>query len=228
MQRAYDQVIHDVALQNLPVIFCIDRAGLVGQDGPTHHGNFDLAYLNCIPNLIICAPSNEVELRNLMYTAQLGLKSPIAIRYPRGRGRNLDWKQAFQKMDIGKGHIIQKGSKIAVVCLGTIIENAKEAAHNLKADVSIYNMLFLKPLDTDLLNSIFSQYKTIITIEDGTIKGGLGSSVTDYAFAKAYKGKIQPLGIPDQFIPQGNNEELQEESMISVTAIRKAILENLA
>ena len=228
LQRAYDQVIHDVALQNLPVIFCIDRAGLVGQDGPTHHGNFDLAYLNCIPNLIICAPSNEVELRNLMYTAQLGLKSPIAIRYPRGRSRNLDWKQTFQKMAIGKGHLIQKGSQIAVVCIGTIIENAKEAIQNLKADVSIYNMLFLKPLDTDLLNSIFSQYKTIITIEDGTIKGGLGSSVTDYAFAQAYKGKIIPMGIPDQFISQGTNEELQEESMISVTAIRKAILENLA
>ncbi len=227
LQRAYDQIIHDVALQNLPVVFCVDRAGLVGHDGPTHHGSFDLAYLNCVPNLIICAPSNEIELRNIMYTAQLGLDNPIAIRYPRGRGRIIDWKQTFQKVTIGKGLQIKKGAQVAILCIGTIIENAKEATRNIEPEVSLYNMLFLKPLDTELLDLVFSQYETIITVEEGSIKGGLGSSITDYAFAKAYKGDIKCLGIPDEFIPQGNTIELQTDTNISVSAIHKAILENL-
>ena len=228
LQRAYDQLIHDVALQNLPVIFCVDRAGLVGHDGPTHHGSFDLAYLNCIPNLIICAPSTEKELRNIMYTAQKGLTSPIAIRYPRGRGRELNWKNPFNKIQIGKGIQVQEGTKIAVLSLGTIIENVKDATHLIHQDISIYNMLFLKPLDTALLDTIFKKYDTLITIEDGTIVGGLGSSVTDYAFAKAYKGTIKRLGIPDYFIPQGSTEELQEKTGISVEEIKKTILESIS
>ena len=228
LQRAYDQLIHDVALQNLPVIFCVDRAGLVGHDGPTHHGSFDLAYLNCIPNLIICAPSTEKELRNIMYTAQKGLTSPIAIRYPRGRGRELNWKNPFNKIQIGKGIQVQEGAKIAVLSLGTIIENVKDATHLIHQDISIYNMLFLKPLDTALLDTIFKKYDTLITIEDGTIVGGLGSSVTDYAFAKAYKGTIKRLGIPDYFIPQGSTEELQEKTGISVEEIKKTILESIS
>ena len=227
LQRAYDQLIHDVALQNLPVIFCVDRAGLVGHDGPTHHGNFDLAYLNCIPNLIICAPSTEKELRNIMYTAQEGLKSPIAIRYPRGRGRKLQWQNAFNKIQIGKGIQVQKGSQIAILSLGTIIENVKEAVNLISADISIYNMLFLKPLDTELLDSVFKKYSTLITIEDGSIIGGLGSSITDYAFAKGYQGHIKRLGIPDQFTPQGSTDELQNSTGISVEAIKEVILESL-
>lgn len=224
LQRAYDQLIHDVALQKLPVIFCIDRAGLVGQDGPTHHGAFDLAFLNSIPNLLICAPSNETELRNMMFTAQTSLKLPIAIRYPRGRGRNFNWEKPFQKIPIGKGIQIQKGVGIAIVCLGTIIENAKDAVAAIDQEISIYNMLFLKPLDTTLLDSIFENYHTIITLEEGTIIGGLGSRVTDYAFAKAYKGNIKPLGLPDAFIPHGTSAQLQEYAGISVAAIKQVLI----
>lgn len=223
LQRAYDQLIHDVALQKLPVIFCIDRAGLVGQDGPTHHGAFDLAYLNTIPNLIICAPGNEIELRNLMYTAQKGLHAPIAIRYPRGNGKNIHWEQPFHKIDIGKGSRIKKGTGVALVCLGTVIENAKEAVRALDQEISIYNMLFLKPLDTALLDCIFKDYHTIITIEDGALIGGLGSSVAAYAFTKSYKGTLKQLGIPDHFISHGTTSQLQEEAGLSIAAINKVI-----
>ncbi len=226
LQRAYDQVIHDVALQNLPVIFCIDRAGLVGQDGATHHGAFDLSYLNCVPNLTICAPSNEIELRNILYTVQKDLKGPIAIRYPRGRGSLLDWQQPFKELPIGQGEQIALGVNIAVVCLGAIIENAKEAVLQISKEVSIYNMIFLKPLDTQLLDTIFSKYQTIITVEDGSKIGGLGSSVTDYAFAKAYKGNIITLGLDDEFFPHGTTEQLQEEAGISINSIKKILLES--
>lgn len=225
LQRSYDQIIHDVALQNLPVIFCLDRAGLVGQDGPTHHGAFDLAYLNCIPNLIIYAPKDEIDLRNIMYTAQLGLPHPIAIRYPRGRGVTLDWKMPFQEINIGKGTCIQKGSHIAIVSIGTIIHNAIQATQNTPSSISIYDIGFLKPIDTNLLDHIFDTYEIIITLEDGCIKGGLGSTVTDYAFAKAYKGTIKTLGIPDRFIEHGTIEELQEEIGISSEGISKTILQ---
>ena len=198
----------------------------MGQDGPTHHGAFDLSYLNTVPNLTICAPSTEMELRNIMYTAQKGLSNPITIRYPRGRGRNLDWEKPFKEISIGKGTQIQEGSKIAILCLGTIIENVKDAVAEVSQQVSIYNMLFLKPLDTQLLDTILEKYDTIITIEDGTIIGGLGSSVSDYAFAKAYTGKIKRLGIPDQFLSHGTTSQLQEEAGISVDAI-KQLLEEL-
>ncbi|WP_299676442.1 1-deoxy-D-xylulose-5-phosphate synthase [uncultured Dokdonia sp.] len=228
LQRAYDQIIHDVALQNLPVIFCLDRAGLVGQDGPTHHGAFDLAYLNCVPNMIIYAPKDEITLRNIMYTAQLGLPHPIAIRYPRGRGVTINWKQPFQKIAIGKGQHIQQGERIAILCIGTTIHNAIEATQNKPYTVSIYDMGFLKPLDTMLLDRIFKTYEIIITLEDGTIKGGLGSSVTDYAFAKAYKGTIKSLGVPDKFITHGTTEELQEEIGISPKGITTEIEKYIA
>ncbi|WP_299211436.1 1-deoxy-D-xylulose-5-phosphate synthase [uncultured Dokdonia sp.] len=223
LQRAYDQIIHDVALQNLPVIFCLDRAGLVGQDGPTHHGSFDLAYLNCIPNLIIYAPKDEIALRNIMYTAQLGLPHPIAIRYPRGRGVTVDWKQPFQEITIGKGRCVQKGNRIAIVSIGTIIHNAIEATKDHSDAISVYDMGFLKPLDTALLDIIFETHDVIITLEDGTIKGGLGSVVADYAFAKAYKGTLKILGIPDRFIAHGTIEELQEEIGISPKEISNVI-----
>ncbi|WP_242202976.1 1-deoxy-D-xylulose-5-phosphate synthase [Aestuariivivens insulae] len=207
LQRAYDQVIHDVALQKLPVIFCLDRAGLVGEDGATHHGVFDLAYLRCIPNLIVFAPRNEVELRNMMYTAQLGLNTPIAIRYPRGRGVTIDWIQPFSKIEIGKGVTLKKGIKIAVLSLGSIAKNVTEAIKNM--DISHYDMRFAKPLDEVLLHHIFNTYETIVTIEDGTIKGGFGSAILEFASEHNYTNPIKLLGVPDEFIEQGSVDELQ-------------------
>ncbi|MCL4157622.1 UNVERIFIED_CONTAM: hypothetical protein GTU68_013894, partial [Idotea baltica] len=183
LQRAYDQVIHDVALQNLPVIFCVDRAGLVGEDGPTHHGVFDLAYLNCIPNLIIFAPRNEIELRNILFTAQKGLANPIAIRYPRGFGNIKNWKQPFATIEIGKGVCLQKGTKIAILSIGTIATNVEKAIELLPQQDSFshYDMRFVKPLDEKLLHQIFKKYKTIITVEDGTVVGGFGSAILAFA-----------------------------------------------
>ena len=218
LQRAYDQVIHDVALQNLPVIFCLDRAGLVGEDGATHHGVFDLAYLRCIPNLIIFAPRNEIELRNIMYTAQLGLDNPIAIRYPRGKGVTIDWKQPFSNIEIGKGIELKKGVSLAVLSIGFISENVSAAIKNVKNNTTIghYDMRFIKPLDEDLLHQVFKNYKTIITIEDGTIKGGFGSAVLEFAAQNNYKTPVKCLGISDEFIEQGTIDELQKLTSLDV------------
>lgn len=227
LQRAYDQVIHDVALQNLPVIFCLDRAGLVGQDGGTHQGVYDLAYLNCIPNLIIYAPSDEIALRNIMYTAQQGLDHPIAIRYPRGRGVHINWQLPFKEIIIGKGYNVIKGKKTAVVTLGSIIKNVLTAVNEVNASCSVYDMGFLKPLDKALLDTIFTTYDHIITVEDGSKIGGLGSSVGDYAFAKAYKGFLTILGIPDTFIEHATVEQQYEEAGISVASL-SLLLKNLA
>jgi len=183
LQRAYDQIIHDIALQNLPVVFCLDRSGLVGEDGATHHGVFDIAYLRCIPNLIIFAPRNEIELRNILYTAQIGLDHPIAIRYPRGRGNIENWKLPFEKTTIGKGVCLSKGNKVAVLSVGTISDNVIEALDQSKNKEAFahYDMRFIKPLDVHLLDEIFQKFDKIITIEDGTIKGGFGSAVLEYA-----------------------------------------------
>lgn len=219
LQRAYDQVIHDVALQNLPVIFCLDRAGLVGQDGGTHQGVYDLAYLNCIPNLIIYAPSDEIALRNIMYTAQLGLEHPIAIRYPRGRGVFHSWQKPFTQLPIGKGTCLQEGSKIAILSIGSILKNVLAAVAQVGGDVGIYDMGFLKPLDTALLETVFKQYTHIITVEDGSKLGGLGSAVGAYAHTKAYKGTLTVLGVPDHFIEHATVEEQYEEAGISINAI---------
>ncbi len=228
LQRAYDQIIHDVALQKLPVVFCLDRAGLVGEDGATHHGVFDLAYLRCIPNLIIFAPRNEVELRNIMYTAQLGLKSPIAIRYPRGRGHLIDWKQPFKKIEIGKGVQLAKGKDLAILSVGTIANNVTEAIKkSTRIDpVAHYDLRFIKPLDENLLEIIFKTYATVITIEDGTIKGGFGSSILEFATEKGFKNKIIVLGIKDQFIEQGTIEELQSICGIDIDNISEIISKN--
>lgn len=227
LQRAYDQVIHDVAIQNLPVIFCIDRAGLVGQDGGTHQGAYDLAYLNCIPNLTIYAPSDELALRNILYTVQLGITNPIAIRYPRGRGIHLDWQLPFKKIEIGKGTCIQQGDKIALLSIGSIIKNVLSAVENVDGNFGVYDMGFLKPLDTQLLDAVFVSYEHIITVEDGSKIGGLGSVVGDYAFAKAYKGTLTVLGIPDTFIEHAMVEEQYEEAEISVDFISQ-LLKTLA
>jgi len=226
LQRAFDQIIHDVALQNLPVIFCVDRAGIVGEDGATHHGVFDIAYLNCIPNLVIFAPLNEVELRNIMYTAQLGIVFPMAIRYPRGKGTIIDWKQPFQKIEIGKGSCINKGTEIAVLSIGTIGNKLIELQNELpKNKVAHYNMRFVKPLDTALLHEIFNKFDTVITIEDGTVVGGFGSAILAFTSENHYKNKvIKHLGFPDQFIEHGKVNELFNNYHLSTTAIKEVIL----
>ncbi len=221
LQRAYDQVIHDVALQNLPVIFCLDRAGLVGEDGATHHGVFDLAYLRCIPNMIIFSPRNEIALQNILYTAQLGLEHPIAIRYPRGRGQNTNWKSPYQKITIGKANCLKEGTKVAVVSNGTIGNNVTQALENLQNPTAIahFDFPFVKPLDETLLHTIFSKFETIITVEDGVISGGFGSAILEFAVANNYHSKIQLLGIPDEFIEQGTVLELQQICKIDVSSL---------
>lgn len=223
LQRAYDQVIHDVCLQKIPVIFCLDRAGIVGEDGATHHGIFDLAFLNCIPNLIIFAPSNEVELRNIMYTAQLGLELPLFIRYPRGRGNVLDWERPFEKIEIGRAEVIKEGSETAILCLGTTAINALKAIALLPSEkqktTACIDMRFLKPLDENMLHKVFNTYKRIITIEDGTIKGGLGTSVASFAAEFNYTAQIEMLGVPDIFPEHGTVDELKDLVGISVQKI---------
>ncbi|HJS01581.1 MAG TPA: 1-deoxy-D-xylulose-5-phosphate synthase [Flavobacterium sp.] len=221
LQRAYDQVIHDVALQNLPVIFCLDRAGLVGEDGATHHGIFDIAYLNCVPNLIISAPIDEIELRNIMYTAQLGLEQPISIRYPRGRGEIVDWQKPFEIIQIGKAKKLKEGSKIAFLSIGTMGNNVKKAiaSCNQPESVAHYHFPFIKPLDKEILAEICSNYKTIITIEDGVVIGGFGSLINQYILEKNNLNKVINLGIPDVFIEHGSIQELQQICKLDVTSI---------
>jgi len=229
LQRAYDQVIHDVALQNLPVIFCIDRAGLVGNDGATHHGAYDLAFLRCIPNMIVAAPSNAIDLRQMLYTASKGLEHPIAIRYPRGRGTVKEWKQDFKAIEIGKGLKLRDGKDLAVLSLGSISSEVEDALNTIDNSFSIahYDLRFLKPLDESMLQSVFNRFENIITIEDGCMKGGFGDAVLDYAQTSSYKGRIHKLGIPDEFIEQGDTKELYDLAGISSEKIKdkiKAIL----
>ena len=231
LQRAYDQVIHDVAIQKLPVVFCLDRAGLVGEDGATHHGVFDIAYLRCIPNIIIAAPSDETELRNLLYTAQLDLKLPMAIRYPRGRGVKTNWETPFEKITIGQSRSLKEGDKIAVLSIGNMAQNVAKAIKSIKTEkIGHFDMRFVKPLDEELLHVLFRKYEAFITIEDGTVVGGFGSAILEFAAKHDYKAKIRNLGLPDNFIEQGNIDELQEIAKISVEYIREevvSLLQNL-
>ncbi len=229
LQRAYDQVIHDVALQNLPVIFCLDRAGLVGEDGATHHGVFDLAYLRCIPNLIVYSPLNEMALQNILYTAQLGLEHPIAIRYPRGRGQNTHWQTPYQTIPIGKAYCIKEGTEIAVLSNGTIGNNVTQALENLNypEEIAHFDFPFVKPLDETLLHTIFSKFDTIITVEDGVITGGFGSSILEFSAANKYHSSVRLLGIPDEFIEQGTVLELQQYCKIDVTSLEALFREVL-
>ena len=227
LQRAYDQIIHDVTIQKLPVIFCLDRAGLVGQDGATHHGVFDLAYLRCIPNLVIFAPRNAIELRNIMYTAQKGIDSPIAIRYPRGRGRLLNWKKPFKEIEIGKGECIKEGNTVAILSIGTTANTVSNVIDNNPQfeDIGHYDMRFVKPLDGFLLKTLFKKYKVIISIEDGTIIGGFGSAVLEFANANNYKNKIEILGIKDQFTEHGTISELKLINEIDEKSVQKKLAE---
>ena len=225
LQRAYDQIIHDVAIQKLPVIFCLDRAGLVGEDGATHHGVFDLAYLRCIPNLVIFAPRNAIELRNIMYTVQKGIDSPIAIRYPRGRGKLLNWKKPFKEIEIGKGECIKEGNTVAILSIGTTADTVSNVIDNNPQfkDIGHYDMRFVKPLDGFLLKTLFKKYKAIISIEDGTIIGGFGSAVLEFANANNYKNKIEILGIKDQFSEHGTISELKLINEIDEKSIQKKL-----
>jgi len=230
MQRAYDQVVHDVALQNLNVVFCLDRGGLAGADGPTHHGVYDIAYFRCIPNMVVSAPMNEEELRNLMYTAQLENKGPFSIRYPRGNGVMTNWKLPFKEITVGKGRKIKSGTDIAILSLGHPGNFVVEACELLKETHSIahYDMRFAKPLDEVLLHEVFSKFDKVITIEDGCIQGGMGSAVLEFMADNGYSARVKRLGIPDKFIEHGEQKELWQECGFDTNAIVETVKEMVA
>ncbi len=226
IQRAYDQIIHDVALQKLPVVFCIDRGGLVGADGATHHGYYDLASFRCIPDIVISAPLDEEELRNLMYTAQSYKKGPFSIRYPRGKGSLVDWKTPFREIEIGKGRCLKKGEEAALLSIGSIGKIAVNAANDFEEGrIAVYDMRFLKPIDEILLHEVFKKFKRIITVEDGTVVGGLGSAVIEFMNENRYDAEIVRLGIKDKFVEHGTQKELYRLCEYDEEAIKKQLAE---
>jgi 1-deoxy-D-xylulose-5-phosphate synthase len=229
MQRAYDQVVHDVAIQKLPVVFCLDRGGLVGEDGPTHHGAYDIAYFRCIPNMIISAPMNEQELRNLMYTAQLdSTKLPFVIRYPRGEGVMPEWRKPFEEIQIGKGRKLRDGKDIAILTIGHPGNFAAAAIRELRKDgitPAHFDMRFAKPLDEELLHEALKGYSKIITVEDGTIVGGFGSAVTEFMAEHGYKNDLRMLGIPDRVVEHGTLKDLHRECGYDEQGIANAVRE---
>jgi len=231
IQRAYDQIIHDVALQNLHVIFCIDRGGLVGADGATHHGFFDMAFMRSIPNMIVSAPMDEIELRNLMYTAQLEKnKSPFSIRYPRGRGRYTDWRKPFEEIEIGKARQISEGDELAILSVGqpgNVVASVVNKLTEENVRIAHYDMRFIAPLDTDVLHAVFKKFKNIITVEDGMLKGGFGSAVIEFMSDNDYMSEVRRLGIPDYFVEHGTQDELQRECGFDAEGIELAIREIL-
>jgi 1-deoxy-D-xylulose-5-phosphate synthase len=228
MQRAYDQVVHDVAIQKLPVVFCLDRAGLVGEDGPTHHGCYDIAYFRCIPNMIISSPMNESELRDLMYTAQLDtLQLPMVIRYPRGEGVMPEWRTPMKPVKIGTGRKLKDGKEVAILSLGhpgNFVTSAIRELRNHQIDPAHYDMRFVKPLDEALLHEIFSNYSKVVTVEDGTVKGGLGSAILEFMAENHYSAAVRILGIPDRIVEHGSPKELYRECEYDALAIREAVL----
>jgi 1-deoxy-D-xylulose-5-phosphate synthase len=225
MQRAYDQVVHDVALQKLKVILCMDRAGLAGADGPTHHGALDIPFMRCVPNMIVAAPMNEEELRNLMFTAQLdSVQQPFSIRYPRGNGVMPEWKTPFKEIEIGKGRLVKEGDDVAILSIGHIGNLALDAAHKLDLSgisTALYDMRFVKPLDEELLHTVFSKFKKIITIEDGTIVGGMGTAILEFMAEHRYTAEVKMLGMPDAIVEHGEQSELYTECGYDVPAIIK-------
>lgn len=224
MQRAYDQVIHDVVLQNLNVVFCLDRGGLVGEDGATHHGVFDIAYMRTIPNVTICSPLNEEELRNLMYTAQLPNMGPWSIRYPRGNGSMVDWQTPMKQVEVGTGRILSEGTDIAILSFGPLGIIASQAVEKLKTkgiSAAHYDMRFVKPIDTNILTQVGKRFNTIITIEDGAIQGGFGSAVLEWLNDNGYQTRVIRMGIPDRFIEHGTPQELYRECSIDAESIYK-------
>ena len=230
MQRAYDQVIHDVAIQNLNVIFCLDRGGLVGADGATHHGVFDLAYMRNIPNMIVSAPMDEIELRNLMYTAQQENMGPFSIRYPKGCGCKVDWRKEFELIEVGKGRLISEGDDLAILTIGSTGITATRVVKSLKnkkISAAHYDMRFAKPLDEELLHRIFTKFKKVISVEDGAIQGGFGTAVLEFMCEHNYQAKLVRLGVPDQFIEHGTREELQHDCGYDQKGIYKACIDLL-
>lgn len=232
MQRAYDQVIHDVCLQQLPVIFCLDRAGFAGADGPTHHGAYDIAYMRCIPHMVVASPMDEEELRNLMYTFQLEetqkLKTAFTIRYPRGEGVMPDWKRPFQKLEIGKGRKIKDGEDVAILTIGHIGNYAVKACEMLEKEglnPAHYDLRFVKPLDEEMLHEVFQKFDRVITVEDGCLQGGMGSAVLEFMIDNGYTAKVKRLGIPDRIVEHGEQIELQRECGFDPAGIANAVRE---
>jgi 1-deoxy-D-xylulose-5-phosphate synthase len=226
MQRAFDQVLHDVALQNLNVVFCLDRGGLVGADGATHHGAYDLSYMRCIPNMVVSAPMNEQELRNLMYTAQLENKGPFSIRYPRGNGVMTDWKTPLEEIPVGKGRKVSSGEGVAILTIGHPGNFALKAIEMLAKQglkPAHYDMRFVKPIDETLLHEVFAKFDKVITVEDGCLMGGFGSAVLEFMADRGYKAEVVRLGIPDEYIHHGTQEELWAECGFNAEAIAAAV-----
>ena len=222
MQRAYDQVVHDVALQNLHVVFCLDRGGLVGADGPTHHGVYDMAYMRCIPNMVVSAPMDEQELRNLMYTAAEKQTGPFVIRYPRGTGSMVDWRTPFEEIPVGRGRRLRQGEDVAILSIGAIGTEATKAVEALEqrgVSAAHYDMRFVKPLDHMLLHEVFTKFDKVITLEDGCVQGGMGSAVTEWAMEHGYRAQVVRLGVPDRYIEHGTQAELYAECGYDANAI---------
>ena len=227
MQRAYDQVIHDVALQNLNVVFCLDRAGFAGDDGATHHGAYDLAYMRCIPNLIVSAPMNEQELRNLMYTSQLKDMGPFSIRYPRGQGVMPNWRTPLEKIEIGKGRKLTEGEEVAILTIGHIGNYAVEAIKELNEEgvtPAHYDMRFVKPLDEEMLHEVFSKFNKVITVEDGCLQGGFGSAILEFIADHNYNAQVKRLGIPDRYVQHGSQDTLYTECHYDKQSIKEAVI----
>ena len=226
-QRAYDQIIHDVALQNLPVVLCLDRGGLVGEDGATHHGCYDMSIYRSIPGAIIAAPKDEIELKDMMYSAMLSENGPYIIRYPRGYGEGVDWQNhEFAQVEEGKGELLMRGSEVAVICAGPAVNRAVEAAERIKEETgwnpSIYNIRYIKPIDEDILSKIAAEYDTVVTVEDGTVLGGLYGAVSEYMCALENSPVVEGVGIPDRYISQGTQEELRAECGLTSDALYAA------
>lgn len=230
MQRAYDQVIHDVALQNLNVVFCLDRAGFAGADGATHHGAYDIAYMRSIPNMIVAAPMNEAELRNMMFTAQQENMGPFSIRYPRGKGVMTEWKTVMKPMKVGTGRKITTGEDIAILTIGhpgNFAQKAIKELNEMGASVAHYDMRFVKPLDENLLHEVFSKFDKVITVEDGCVMGGMGSAILEFMADQGYSSKVKRLGIPDEYIHHGTQEELYADVGFDANGIIKTVVEML-
>src|SRR6478736_3463758 len=231
MQRAYDQVVHDVCIQNLPVNFCLDRAGFAGADGPTHHGAYDLAYFRCLPNMIVASPMNESELRNLMYTAQLPRDGKaFSIRYPRGQGVLPNWRAPFEEIEIGTGRKLRSGDELAILTIGHIGNYATEVCDRLEKQniqVAHYDLRFVKPLDEEMLHEVFSTYKKVITVEDGCLQGGVGSAILEFMADNQYQAEVKRLGIPDRIVEHGEQLELHRECGFDADGIERAVIEML-
>jgi 1-deoxy-D-xylulose-5-phosphate synthase len=228
MQRAYDQVVHDVCLQNLNVVFCLDRAGFAGADGPTHHGAYDIAYMRCVPNMVVSSPMNEQELRNLMYTASLPDMGPFTIRYPRGEGVMPEWRTPLEKITVGTGRIIREGEEVALLTIGHIGNYGVEVCGRLERqglNPGHFDMRFVKPLDSELLHHICRNYRALVTVEDGCLQGGFGSAVLEWMADHGYSLPIQRLGIPDKIVEHGSQLELHNESGFGPAAIERAVRE---